>query len=108
VLAITCPWCGVRDESEFAYGGEAHIALPAHAESLSDAEWADYLYMRTNPKGRHCERWLHANGCRRWFNVVRDTTTEEILAVYAPGSAAPADFSAAPPSVRPGASRGPA
>jgi heterotetrameric sarcosine oxidase delta subunit len=105
VLAIACPWCGVRDETEFAYGGEAHIALPADAQSLSDAAWADYLYLRTNPKGRHCERWLHAHGCRRWFNVMRDTTTEEILAVYPPGSAAPQVPSATPATARPRPSR---
>jgi len=24
------------------------------------------------------ERWVHTAGCRRWFNVVRDTVTHEI------------------------------
>jgi heterotetrameric sarcosine oxidase delta subunit len=89
MLRIACPWCGPRDEIEFGYGGEAHIALPREAESLSDAAWADYLFMRTNPKGPHRERWVHTHGCRRWFNVVRDTTTERILAVYPPGSPPP-------------------
>ena len=36
--------------------------------------------MRDNPKGDLSERWMHAAGCRRWFNVVRDTATHEIVA----------------------------
>lgn len=82
MLLIPCPWCGERDESEFHCGGQSHIARPANAETLSDAEWADYLYMRDNPKGLFFERWVHSSGCRRWFNVARDTVTHEIRAVY--------------------------
>lgn len=82
MLLIPCPWCGERDESEFHCGGESHIARPTNAETLSDAEWADYLYMRDNPKGLLFERWHHSSGCRRWFNVARDTVTHEIHAVY--------------------------
>ena len=95
MLLIACPYCGPREQSEFTYGGEAHIERPPDPDRLSDAEWADYLFMRTNPKGPHHERWCHANGCRRWFNVTRDTLSHEITAVYemgtpAPGAPAPA------------------
>jgi heterotetrameric sarcosine oxidase delta subunit len=89
MLLITCPYCGPRDESEFSCGGEAHIARPVDSMALSDAEWADYLFMRKNPKGLHCERWNHARGCRRWFNVARDTVSHEIAAVYAMGEPPP-------------------
>ena len=89
MLRIPCPWCGPRDEIEFACGGEAHIALPAHADAIDDAAWGDYLFMRANPKGRHRERWVHVHGCRRWFNIVRDTTTERILAAYRIGESPP-------------------
>jgi heterotetrameric sarcosine oxidase delta subunit len=82
MLRIACPWCGPRDEIEFSCGGEAHIALPSDPQRLDDAAWADYLFMRTNPKGRYRERWVHTHGCQRWFNVLRDTTSEQILAVY--------------------------
>jgi len=51
MLLIDCPYCGPRAEIEFACGGEAHIARPTNTETLSDAEWADYLFMRKNPKG---------------------------------------------------------
>ena len=50
MLLIPCPWCGPRDECEFVYGGEAHIKRPENPDALSDAEWADYLFMRTIPK----------------------------------------------------------
>jgi sarcosine oxidase subunit delta len=85
MLLIPCPWCGQRDEIEFSYGGEAHIVRPLDPDALSDAEWAEYLFFRTNPKGAHRERWVHTHGCRRWFNVVRDTATNEISQVYRVG-----------------------
>ena len=55
---------------------------------MTDAEWADFLFMRTNPKGAHQERWVHTHGCRRWFNVERHTVTNAIVRAYAPGVAA--------------------
>ncbi len=85
MLHIECPYCGRRDENEFSCGGEAHIARPQEPAALSDAEWADYLFMRTNPKGVLAERWCHGVGCRRWFNVERDTVSHEILRVYKMG-----------------------
>jgi heterotetrameric sarcosine oxidase delta subunit len=85
MLLIPCPFCGPRDETEFTYGGASHIARPEL--SASDQEWARYLYHRSNPKGSHRERWLHAYGCNRWFNVMRDTVTHEIQRVYRMGEA---------------------
>ena len=89
MLLITCPYCGERAESEFSYGGEAHIERPKDSESLSDAEWADYVFMKSNTKGVFLERWVHAHGCRRWFNLARDTVTYEVLAVYEMGRKPP-------------------
>ena len=51
MLLIPCPWCGERDETEFRCGGEAHIARPQQPAALSDDQWADYLFMRSNPRG---------------------------------------------------------
>lgn len=82
MLLIDCPYCGSRPEIEFHYGGEAHIARPKHPSALSDEDWADYLFMRSNPKGWHRERWLHAAGCRRWFNALRHTVSHKIMATY--------------------------
>ena len=82
MLLIACPWCGAREEHEFTCGGEAHLARPLATERLDDAAWADYVFMRTNPKGVHYERWCHVEGCRRWFNLARHTVSHAILAVY--------------------------
>ncbi|MFJ9821820.1 sarcosine oxidase subunit delta family protein [Streptomyces sp. NPDC101151] len=90
MLLIPCPWCGPRDEAEFHYGGQAHVAYPEDPAALTDEEWARYLFFRDNPKGPFAERWSHAAGCRRWFNAVRDTATNEILAVYRAGEERPA------------------
>jgi heterotetrameric sarcosine oxidase delta subunit len=89
MLHIACPWCGPRDEIEFRYGGEAHIMRPAEPDALDDAAWGAFLYLRDNPKGVLAERWVHAFGCRRWFNLLRDTVSHQILAVYRPGEARP-------------------
>ncbi len=85
MMLISCPWCGPRDESEFTCGGEAHIVRPKDPDALSDPEWAEYLFMRKNPKGLHREQWNHAAGCRRWFNVERDTVSYQIKHVYRVG-----------------------
>ncbi len=89
MLLIPCPYCGPRSEEEFSYGNEAHIPRPKQPDKLDDAEWAEYVFMRSNTKGVFLERWMHAQGCRRWFNVARDTVSYEILAVYEIGAPRP-------------------
>jgi sarcosine oxidase subunit alpha len=90
MLLIPCPWCGPRDEAEFHYGGQAHVPYPEDPSSLTDEEWARYLFFRDNTKGPFAERWNHTSGCRRWFNAVRDTSTNEVLSVYRAGEERPA------------------
>jgi len=81
MMQLNCPWCGVRDEPEFVCGGTAQIvARPGVA--CGDQEWGEYLFFRENPKGLHGERWRHTYGCGQWFNLVRNTITHEIIAVY--------------------------
>lgn len=89
MLLIDCPYCGERPELEFSYGGEAHVARPADPGALSDAEWAEFLYMRTNAKGTHAERWRHVHGCARFFNALRDTVSDMFLATYKVGEQRP-------------------
>jgi sarcosine oxidase, subunit delta len=88
MLRINCPFCGVRDEPEFTFGGPSHITRPS--TGVTDAEWGAYLFNRENPRGVHYERWLHTYGCGRWFNVARNTVTHEILAIYRMGAPKPA------------------
>ncbi|NJC72657.1 sarcosine oxidase subunit delta [Planosporangium thailandense] len=89
MMLISCPWCGPREEAEFHYGGQAHVSYPEDPSALSDEEWARFLFYRDNPKGPFAERWNHSASCRRWFNVIRDTVTYEILAVYPVGTPKP-------------------
>lgn len=90
MLLISCPYCDMeRPEIEFRYGGEAHVSRPANPGAVSDADWADYLYCRANRKGVIAERWRHAYGCGRFFNVLRDTVSDRILAAYKAGESRP-------------------
>lgn len=90
MLLINCPYCGPRPEIEFRCGGEAHIARPSEPWTVSDQAWTEFLFYRSNPKGEHAERWLHAHGCARWFNLLRHTVSDRILATYRMHEARPA------------------
>ena len=79
MLLIVCPHCGPRNSNEFSFLGE-RSARPDVA-TTTPAEWRRYLYMKSNPAGRQDERWFHGAGCRRFLDITRDTTTNEILEV---------------------------
>ncbi len=90
MLLIPCPFCDMeRPELEFRYGGEAHVARPPDPGAVSDADWAEFLYFRSNTKGVLAERWRHVSGCGRFFNCLRDTVSDRILAVYKTGEPRP-------------------
>jgi sarcosine oxidase subunit delta len=89
MLVIRCPYCGPRPELEFSYGHEAHITRPANPSALDDEAWVEYLHIRSNPKGKHAERWRHTHGCGRFFNALRDTVSDKFLATYEIGSPQP-------------------
>lgn len=89
MLTIDCPYCGPRDDLEFACGGESHVVRPGPPDAVSDAQWADYLFNRRNPRGMTLERWQHLDGCGQWFNVARDTLTHEIVSTYQMSEPAP-------------------
>lgn len=77
MLRINCPVCGLRDETEFTYGGDATVVRPDMAEAEA-AKWLDYVFFRDNPRGPHREYWHHVVGCRSWVVLERDTHTHEI------------------------------
>jgi sarcosine oxidase subunit delta len=89
MLLIGCPYCGERPEIEFRYGGEAHIARAERPSDLDDRAWVEFLYLRSNPKGLHAERWRHFHGCGRFFNALRDTISDRIVATYKMGEPRP-------------------
>lgn len=89
MLLIACPHCGERPEIEFRYGGEAHVARPADPARYDDAQWEAFLYLRSNPKGLHAERWRHVHGCGRFFNAIRDTVSDKFVCTYKAGEKRP-------------------
>ena len=80
MLRIDCPYCGLRDHAEFAYGGDATRVRPDHADT-DFGRWNDYVFLRDNPRGPTREFWHHVHGCRQWLVVERDTLNHQIGAV---------------------------
>jgi sarcosine oxidase subunit delta len=79
-MRIPCPFCGDRDAQEFVYRGDAAPVRPTPVQPTDEAEVYDYVYLRENPAGVLREHWYHAQGCRQWLVVTRDTRTHEIFA----------------------------
>ncbi|PTQ12729.1 sarcosine oxidase subunit delta [Sphingomonas oleivorans] len=78
-MRVKCPYCGDRDVHEFVYRGDAAPVRPA--ADAGEAAFADYVYLRDNPAGPIAEHWYHAQGCRNWLVVERDTRSHAIAAV---------------------------
>ena len=92
MLLIRCPYCEQdRPEIEFSYAGEAHINRPLDPSALSDAEWESFLFLRSNTRGTHFERWYHIHGCARYFNAVRDTVSDKFIMTYPAGQSRPTE-----------------
>ncbi|MGH8140047.1 MAG: sarcosine oxidase subunit delta [Steroidobacteraceae bacterium] len=85
MLLIACPYCGERPELEFVHAGEAHVARPPNPSQTDAQDWVNFLYVRANTQGLYAERWRHAHGCGKFFNAIRDTTTDQFAAVYKVG-----------------------
>ncbi|MEM7339490.1 MAG: sarcosine oxidase subunit delta [Actinomycetota bacterium] len=90
MLLVPCPNCGPRNASDLRYVGETP-ARPDPRSTTSDA-WRDYLYIRDNSAGWRTEQWYCRVGCRRFFTVERNTSTNDVrpsplprLAPEAPG-----------------------
>jgi heterotetrameric sarcosine oxidase delta subunit len=89
---LTCPNCGVREVTDFAFGGELN---PRPRQTPSLRELGEYNYFRDNVAGVQREWWLHRSGCGEWFIAERDTRTNEVHwtappnEVFGEGAAAP-------------------
>jgi heterotetrameric sarcosine oxidase delta subunit len=79
MLRIPCPYCGVRDEIEFRYRGDASPARPPAEAPVGS--FISYVYERQNSDGWHQEWWLHTAGCRKLLKVTRHALTHEIREV---------------------------
>jgi len=95
---LTCPNCGVREVTDFGFGGEVS-SRPDGQAGLR--ELSAYNYFRRNVAGVQREWWVHRSGCRAWFLAERDTRTNEVLWTALPEDA----DSAAPASAAKDASR---
>ncbi len=81
-MIIPCPYCGERDAEEFSVLGEVAGPRPAGGDL---AAFVAYVHERDNAFGAAREYWYHANGCRRWLRLTRDTRNHAILAAeFAP------------------------
>ncbi len=81
-MRITCPHCGERGVEEFTYTQDAERTRPT--ETATEAEWAEYIYLRDNLKGPRKEYWYHGAGCHAWLVVERDVSSHDILTVTLP------------------------
>jgi sarcosine oxidase subunit delta len=80
-MMIPCPFCGPRGSEEFTILGAADLARPA-PDAPAEA-WHDYVHLRENAAGAHAELWHHAQGCRQWLRVTRDTRSHAVLGAAA-------------------------
>ena len=78
MLKIPCPFCGPRNETEFAHGGPVKSQRTDDASTLSDHDWIEYLTVPKNPLGPVQERWWHVRGCGQWFTITRDTRSHDL------------------------------
>ena len=44
MLYIECPYCGLRSQNEFAYGGDGTVKRPTLDKEVSDKEWDNFVY----------------------------------------------------------------
>jgi heterotetrameric sarcosine oxidase delta subunit len=72
-LRIPCPNCGPRPHTEFSFGGQER----PHTADDAEADFAR-VFLPDNDPGSARERWFHALGCRTWFELARDATTNRI------------------------------
>ena len=80
-FVLACPHCGIREVTDYAYGGEVSTRPTGHP---SLRELNEYNYFRVNVAGVQREWWYHRSGCRAWFIAERDTRTNEVLSVALP------------------------
>jgi methylglutamate dehydrogenase subunit B len=77
-MLIPCPHCGIRPVEEFTFLGDARPKRPETNDPSSMERWADYVYLRENPRGDFDEYVHHSGGCRGWLVVTRDTQTHDV------------------------------
>ncbi len=92
---LTCPNCGVREVTDFGFGGEVS-ARPKSRPSFRELN--SYNYFRHNVAGVQREWWFHRAGCRAWFIAERNTVTNEVMFTARPEAAPPVSTQAEDPA----------
>jgi heterotetrameric sarcosine oxidase delta subunit len=82
MILLPCPYCGLRNASEFRYVGE--LATRPDPNEAGVEEWRAFLYTRANPAGWTTETWFHRAGCRQHFTAERHMVTNEVRASRLP------------------------
>jgi heterotetrameric sarcosine oxidase delta subunit len=80
-FVLKCPNCGVREVTDFGFGGEVTQRPGSHPDFR---ELNAYNYFRRNTAGVQREWWFHRSGCRAWFIAERNTSTNEVLMTARP------------------------
>ena len=76
MLTLPCPFCGQRDETEFANAGPTKPPRPD--AKVTDSDWIDWLTVPVNPIGYVEEKWWHSKGCVKWFTLNLHTVTHDV------------------------------
>ncbi len=84
MLLVPCPNCGPRNTSDMHYVGE--VTPRPNSATATPEQWRTYLYTRANPAGALRETWYCRSGCRRYFVLERDTTTNVFADPPLPGN----------------------
>jgi sarcosine oxidase subunit delta len=78
---MNCPLNGLRNISEFVYGGE--VRNMPEPNICSDEEWAQYVFYSDNLIKVVTEWWLHAPS-GYWFIAERHTASDNVFKTYDP------------------------
>ena len=73
---LKCPLNGLRNISEFTYGGEFHVQ-PDPVECTKE-EWVEYIFFHDNHAGEVVEWWCHS-ASSYWFVARRNTITDTVI-----------------------------
>ena len=76
---LACPLNGLRNISEFTYGGEYHPTPDQQTSSVR--EWAEYVFFHDNVAGIVTEWWCHT-ASSFWFLAERNTITDEVIRTF--------------------------
>jgi len=69
-MELHCPFCGIRDVSEFNFRSVA----PERKEQSACA----LIYERLNDPNHSLEYWQHVEGCRAWLLITRNPSSGRV------------------------------